>query len=238
MTRSADAPDCYEFWDHPELIQGFNRKNADSFFSSETYFLNKMDTTCIESVLDVGCSCGRFIELLSAQKIDAQYTGLDISEHSIHQCLKNYPNHTFILDNFLNWYTSSRFSLVNATGVVQHEKKYPDLIRKMIDISERYILFDVKIANTTQPVIDIHKCYCKYGEHKIEMICFNLDHLLSLLESIQNTGEVSIFGYITPPNKTTVGPESIINNWASCGVFIDKSKAFGIADIEIPEFFR
>jgi len=228
----------YQFWDNSTLINGFNQKNASSFFNSETYFLKKLDKSALRSTLDVGCSCGRFIELLSANNIVTDYCGLDISEKSIDKCKQNYPQHRFFVENFLNWNTSEKFTLVNATGVVQHEKNYQELIRRMINTSDKYVLFDVKLANISKPMVDINTCYCEYDDCRIEMICFSLDHLISALESSTDMGEISVYGYSTPPNKTTTGPASIINHWASCGVFIDKSKPFRIAEINVPSYIR
>jgi len=231
----ADLDTNYAYWDAPSLIDGFNEKSPRSFFASETRFLQKMDVPSLAGVLDVGCSCGRFYDLLSSLGFRSRYIGVDISEASIQICRKNYPALDFYAGNYLDYRLPSTCDLINATGVVQHEPHYPDLIAKMVRESSRYVLFDVKLCNTAEPVVDIERCYCEIGSSRIHMICFGYRHLLELLLALPDCGEISLFGYPTPPNSSTHGPEELIRHWVSCGVLIDKAKPGNLVEIDLPE---
>lgn len=225
----------YAYWDDASLINGFNHKGVGSFFRSETRFLDQIDVPALDGVLDVGCSCGRFVELIRLRGYRSHYTGVDVSEASIAICRQNYREHTFFAGNYLAFTPDRPHDLVNATGVVQHEPHYEELIAKMVADSRRYVLFDVKLCEVAEPVVDIDRCYCQIGQSRIHMICFSLAHLADLLMRLPECGTVSLLGYHTPPNSATHGPVDVIHHWTSCGVFIDKSQPRGFGTVELPD---
>ena len=223
----------YGFWDEKQLISSFNSKTAKSFFRSETELLVHVQPSQLANVLDIGCSCGRFIELLDQQHFTGNFYGIDISAPSVDLCKKNYPQHRFDFINALDLDTKNQYELVNATGVIQHEVRYKELITKMVNLSSNYIMFDVKLADIAQPMVDIERCFCEVGGCKIHMVVFSLSHLLSLLQSITDVGSVWLYGYETPPNDETTRPDDI-NSWVSCGVLIKKGEPFSIASATLP----
>jgi len=231
----SDETTNYPYWDNPSLIQVFNRKSVGSFFRSETHFLDAIDVPALDGVLDVGCSCGRFIELLRSRGFRSRYTGVDISEASVQMCRDNYRELDFFAGNYFDFRPERTFDLVNATGVVQHEPGYRNLIAKMLRDSTRYVLFDVKLCHVGEPMVDIERCYCQIEDSRIHMICFSFHHLTDFLLQLPTCGEVSAFGYNTPPNAATHGPAELIDGWASCGVFIDKSRPRGLGAVELPD---
>jgi SAM-dependent methyltransferase len=231
----ADAHVNYAHWDIETLIDSFNAKAAPSFFDSERHFLDALDLATLDGVLDVGCSCGRFVELLRSRGYQSHYTGVDISVPSVEIGRRNYPDLEFFAGNYLEFPTRHRYDLVNATGVVQHEPNYQALVGKMLRDSARYVLFDAKLCDVPEPIADINRCYCESGNSRIHMVCFSLSHLIDFVSGLPECGEISVFGYPTKPNAATVGPADVINNWASCGVFIDKSKPRGVGDIRCPD---
>ena len=225
----------YGYWNNDAMIGTFDRKSVGSFFRSETYFLDAIDVPAMDGVLDVGCSCGRFVELLRSRGYRSHYTGVDISEPSVQICRRNYPECDFIAGNYLDFAAPRTYGLVNATGVVQHEPEYQRLIRKMLRDSSRYVLFDVKLVNTPEPVADIDRCFCQIGASRIHMVCFSFPHLTDWLLRQEDCGAVSMFGYPTPPNAETHGPAELIHQWASCGVFIDKSQPRKLVAVDLPD---
>lgn len=229
-----DTPVNYAYWDNPSLIDGFNAKSVRSFFASETHFLDAIDVPSLDGVLDVGCSCGRFVELLQSRGYRSHYTGVDVSASSIEVCRHNYPQLDFISGNYFGFSATRPYDLINATGVVQHEPHYKDLIAKMVRDSTRYVLFDVKLCDVPEPVVDIDRVYCELETSRIHMICFSLSHLMDFVMQLPGCGSVSLLGYPTRPNSATHGPSEIIDHWVSCGVFIDKSKPRGLSDIQCP----
>lgn len=228
-------PINYSFWDDKNLVSSFNKKSASSFFDSEKRLLEETTPNNLKTVLDIGCSCGRFIELLNSLGFRGKFSGIDISSPSIEICQKNYPMHQFKVKNALDLDTNTKYSLVNATGVIQHEKNYQILIQKMLSLSSEYILFDLKMSNTSQPIVDINRCYCRVSTEKIHMITFNYHHLIDTLKNSKGVGDVIIYGYETPPNKQTTRPDSI-KRWASCGVLIKKGRNFNLSRVTLPEF--
>ena len=70
----------YAYWDNSELLHNFDEKHVGSFFASEFELLKRVDIQTLDSVLDVGCSCGRFYELLAGLNFTGRFCGVDISQ--------------------------------------------------------------------------------------------------------------------------------------------------------------
>jgi len=218
------------------LLKEFDAKRKDSFFLSETFFLDQLDFELVDSVLDIGCACGRFIDLLRCHYgYFGHYTGLDISVPSIQQCKKNYSDAHFLNINALNFESTRQFYLVNATGVMQHEPQYRLLIQKMLQLSKRFVLFDVKLAKIKEEIIDINRCYCQSKGERIPIIPLELTSLMNYLQVMPETGKVSIMGYKTPFNHATTVPNDL-KVWVSAGVMIDKQQPFSVEVIKLPEY--
>jgi len=233
MTATVDTP--YEYWDQVVLIDHFDSKSQDSFFKSETALLKKINIASLNSVLDIGCSCGRFYDLLSALGYPSAFSGIDISQQSIARCAINYPAADLIWGNALDYDFNRRFDLVNATGVMQHEAAFGELMHKMVALSQRYVLFDIKLANVSKYLFDIEQAYCQLNNQRIPIICMSYQELIQTLSQIKGVGAVYLFGYETPFNQQTVLPRSL-DKWASVGVLIERGDAFDLRAEVIPEF--
>lgn len=72
------------------------------------------------NILEVGCGCGTFAEMLASSRYSCQYTGFDFSEVAIARAKNRAqsPHFTFQIDNI---YTSSLFKSITYDAVVCHE---------------------------------------------------------------------------------------------------------------------
>ncbi|MEG3618580.1 class I SAM-dependent methyltransferase [Magnetovibrio sp. PR-2] len=199
--------DIYSRWRDVDCIRGFANKGAEDFFKSETVFIDSMAHDA-HSVLDIGCASGRMIELLSQKFQDLSYTGVDIVEENIRLARENYPDFAFHCTNALEFENTDTFDLVNATGVMQHEVKFEELINRMINWSNKYVLFDVKLANVDEHVVDIERSYCG-KEHRLNYNLFCLPKFLEYLHGCKGLSKISLFGYETGLNNRTVVPPNV-----------------------------
>jgi len=225
----------YGYWDNQDLLAGFNDKTPDRFFKSEINLLGNISNTNNLQVLDIGCSCGRFYDLLQSLHYQFEYTGLDISQNSLDIARANYPGSEFILGNAVNFSSHKKFNIVNATGVFQHETHYRELLINMLNLAKDYVLFDVKITPLENTYADVEKLYCMMGEAKIPMVVLAYTELISLINELANQFSVSLLAYSTPSNSSTYGPKEVTENWASCGVLIDKNTQGPIHILSFPD---
>ncbi len=215
--------DRYKLWTNPDSIDFFTEKSEPAlFFKSETHFLEKIRNQ-ISTVLDVGCACGRFVELLKSMDISVDFAGIDIISDNIDQARRIYPDFKFYLGNATEIEIDRRFDLVNSTGVFQHEPRFDVLLQRMVELSTRYVMFDVKFANIDDHLVDIDKCYVeKYG-HRSFFNCLNYDRFVRELLSIEGISRIEIFGYESGRNAHTFTPDSM-GALVSAGVLLEKGE--------------
>ncbi len=125
---------------------------------------------------------------------------------------------------FKNLRAGSKFDLVNATGVMQHEPRFEDLIRNMLSWSDRFVLFDVKLAFIEQHIVDRSVSFAGKGANRLYFIILSYPGLRTFLQSLAGIARVSVYGYVTQMNKRRHVPDQI-GQLVSVGILIEKGKA-------------
>ncbi|HEY9080158.1 class I SAM-dependent methyltransferase [Magnetovibrio sp.] len=226
--------DKYKRWYDQDCIRSFDSKGAQDFFESEVRFLKTIAPN-VHSVLDIGCASGRMIELLNDILPQYTYCGIDIVQQSIENAQKSYPDSTFHHCNALEFECEDTFDLINATGVMQHEVKFEELVHRMIGWSNRYVLFDVKFANIDAHEVDIKRSYCG-TEHKLNFVLLSPTLFVDFLKRQKNVKKISMFGYETGLNSRTVVPAGV-DRVISAGVLLELGQVTGAAptvEVDIP----
>jgi SAM-dependent methyltransferase len=105
------------------------------------------------SVLDVGCGLGHLYSFLSSRGFRGQYTGIDLCPVLIEQARLRLPGADFRSGDFLQDQTiSGRYDFVITSGlfctrfdmdVHEYERFVEAMIRKMFDISQVGIIFNM-----------------------------------------------------------------------------------------------
>jgi len=228
--------DYQQRWDDPDAVRQFSEKSVAQFFRSETYFLEAIAPD-IDSVLDIGCAAGRFIELLRHYGVTAPYTGIDVSLASIDLGRANYPGTRFIGGDALDCELAETFRLVNATGVLQHEPRFDRMIDRMLQWSSRYVLFDVKFAAIADHIADMAVAYCGRS-HRLHYILLSPTKFLAALRRRPEISRISIYGYETPLNDRTVVPHGV-GPIVSAGVLLEKGgRRPAELKTELPAFLK
>lgn len=232
--------DYYQRWGEKDCINTFAGKETESFFDSERHFLKEISPN-ISSILDIGCGSGHFIKLMKTFIPSFDYTGVDIIAQNIENARRFYPDAQFMQGNGIDLQEDQTYNLVNATGVCQNEPRFEELILKMYTLSNRYVMFDVKIANIADHIINRDIAYCQGEDYRLYFVILNLSRLQAYLESLPQLGQLSIYGYETKPNRRTVIPKSI-NPLISAGILLEKSvgslpeQDHPKVSVHIPEF--
>jgi SAM-dependent methyltransferase len=229
--------DIYNNWHQRDSIERFAKKDVSQFFKSETWFLQRIGPE-LRSVLDIGCASGRFIDLVENYSRGFTYTGVDLVPESIEIGRQMYPQADFYAGSALDFTTEKKFDLVNATGVFQHEPAYGSLLSRMLGWSDKYVLFDVKVAPIEVHLVDINRAYCQ-REH--DRMYFNVLSWARFREELLALGDIErieVYGYETRPNKVTVVPDEILP-FASMGVLLTKGKKpVELDEQNLPDFLK
>lgn len=183
MIKDTEISRYYRRWFESDCIDKFYDKDVHDFFTSEVELLKKIDS--VSTVLDIGCACGHFIKLLNSRFENFHYTGIDLVPEQIEKAEKSYPEAKFLCGNVFNLALDlNGFDLVNATGVIQHEPAFENLVEIIIKLSYRYALFDVKIAETDVHISDIKKSRSGSELHPILYNVFSPEILIKSLKKL------------------------------------------------------
>jgi len=229
--------EIYMNWQQPDSVQRFASKEVGDFFRSETFFLEKIGKK-INSVLDVGCASGRFIELIRLYNKTCQYTGIDLVPESIEIGRQDYSDADFNVASGLDFETDKKFDLVNATGVFQHEPEFEVLLQRMIDWSRNYVLFDIKVATIDEHLVDIDRAYCESKNNRMYFNVLSWTLFREQILQLYGVEVATVLGYETKPNKFTSIPGNILP-FASMGVLLKKGQGKPVLEVsEIPDFLK
>lgn len=217
MTGS-DLDPHYRRWNQDDIVDRFAGKGAADFFDSETRLLKPI-APAIQSVIDIGCASGRFVELLATLGATPRYTGLDLSIASVNRARALYPSHEFHCVNALTFEPENPADLVNATGVMQHEPHFDALLDRMISWSRRHVLFDIKLAAMSDHLADIERAYIA-SDPPMYFVVLSADRFLREIAERRDIRRAEIFGYETPRNANAVLPPEI-GPLVSAGVLLE-----------------
>lgn len=219
----------YKRWSDENCVRSFADKCAADFFASERRFLERI-LKDVDSVLDVGCASGRYVDLITDVRPQIRetlkYVGIDISPENIENARRLYPRYQFELVNALDFAPGQKFDLVNATGVCQHEPEFELLIERMLSWSARYVMFDVKLANVPGHVIDMTRSRAGTDDNPLYFILVSYKQLLDFLLRQPGVVNVELFGYVTPTNQRVRLPDGV-EAVVSTGILIEKGSANG-----------
>ena len=225
--------DPYRRWDDADAVARFAGKTSADFFRTETHFLSPIAHE-LESVLDIGCASGRFVDLLASLGAHPAYTGIDISPGQLASARRLYPHAAFHLGNALDLDLEGGFDLVNATGVMQHEPRFAALIARMVGWSRRWVLFDVKFAPVGEDIVDTARAHAGTPEHPLYFNILSATGFLERLCRLEGIARASVYGYETPPNlSTTLPPEATM--LVSAGVLLERGPAPVVLEHDLPD---
>ena len=123
-----------------------NRNKVKHLYRSEKKFFIKAAKKS-NSFLDLGCALGGFINIINEiKKKKFNYLGLDNQYKLIKIAKKNNPKYNFLLITKNNFPLKKKFDLVFSLGTLHHIKKWKTYILQMKKLSNRYLLFDVRLT--------------------------------------------------------------------------------------------
>lgn len=216
MTGQAER----NYWGLRDIRERFAEKTVENFFRSEIALLERIPLASLTSALDIGCAAGRFRALLSHLGFTGRFHGVDIVPENIERARATDPDSCFHVGDALTLDLPGPFDLVNATGVMQNEIRYEDLMQHMVTLASRFVMFDVKVAALEQTLCDVDQAYCRMGDVRIPIICLARSDLDAMLARLSGVTAVTMIDYPTPFNAETTVPDWL-TEWHSAGVLLE-----------------
>ena len=206
-----------------------NRSKIGDLYKSEKYFFLR----CLKnssSFLDVGCAAGNFTKIIETRKKRFTYLGLDISNNLINLAKKKYPKYNFkvVRENGFGK-LKKKFNLAFAFGTLHHSQHYLKIIIDMLKCSNKYVLFDLRLVNSSSTNSLKQYQLMKFGNNqknisRVRYITLNQKKIIKKIVSItKKKYDVSVFSYWNKVSNTYVGKHKKV---LMATFLIDKSKNF------------
>ena len=141
--------------DNKKIFDDFHSRRAKSAsvtgIGKWEYYLIKsilkyVDKKNLDNILEVGCGRGNKTVILSEYFDESKIIGIDFSNSGIEVAKKNYSSHSNLefvnseLNNFIENSTIKKFDMLVMFEVLEHVEDWQNLLKNVIDISNKYIL--------------------------------------------------------------------------------------------------
>ncbi len=172
------------------------RTELHKLYPSEAWALFPTLPEC-KNVLDLGCGNGAMSSISKKISPKIKYTGVDHQEKMINEAKIVFPHSEFYFKNLEKFLlTCGKFDCLMSWSVLKSFENWKDLIGMMISKAERYVIFDLRVANTEKNYFDRDICWADYGGIKGPIMYLNYKTLKkSILEFKENLSDVKIVSY-------------------------------------------
>jgi SAM-dependent methyltransferase len=179
-----------------------NREALRTLYPSEAWSLYRIIPDCC-SVLDMGCGNGNKANILRLINANAHYSGLDFNDELIDAAAQSYPYADFFSSEaevFLKEIKGKKaYDCIMAWAFFCTLPNYFDLLDACIDISEKYILFDLRVINSSEDIHSLDLAYTSYNDIKEPYFLGSFSKLKAFLQSkAKNLKAIEISGYEFP----------------------------------------
>ncbi len=182
--------------DYENRAKQLYRTELYKLYPSEAWALYPTLKHC-KNVLDLGCGNGAMSSIATQISPKIKYSGVDHQHKMISVAKKEFSNASFYSDDLLNFLKNSDiYDCVMSWSVLKSFENWKDLIGMMISKAERYVIFDLRVANTEKNYFDKDICWADYGGIKGPIMYLNYKTLKkSILEFKANLSDVKIVSY-------------------------------------------
>jgi len=181
-----------------------NRHTMGEFSETERYFLPQIIPRC-RSILEVGAGAGGLYGALKEKFNDFSYCGVDYDPKLTEFAREKYPEATFQSGDFLSLdFEENCFDASICYGLLFELPNYRDFVRRMVHLSRKYILLDVRLRYEGPTTIDSDASYVFYhsSNRRMHYIAFNIFEFLNFLQTEElHIKKISAIG--TYPRNST-----------------------------------
>lgn len=133
------------------------------------------------SIIDVGCATGEFFRYFSYRYPKVNYTGYDVSKGAIKNAKQKFPKVNFLVgDENLSCIKDGRFEMVFSRDVIVHHTKPFHFLRRLYDISNKYIILRLRTRDRGRSILDPEiSCQLHYNNAWVPFLVINCDEIIS-----------------------------------------------------------
>ncbi len=164
-----------------------NREELYKLYPSESWALYRTVKDA-QSIVDLGCGNGAMSSIIYKINKKAKYVGVDHQENLIKIANKKYKYANFIPGDVISFVKENKkkYDIVMAWSVIKSISKWKYLIKKMIEDSKRYVIFDQRVANVNFVSFDEKILHANYGGKTGPLLCINYKSLKKFLLQQKN----------------------------------------------------
>lgn len=172
------------------------RTELHKLYPSEAWALYRILPEC-KSVLDLGCGNGAMAAIAKKISPETKYTGMDHQSNLMQEARKIFPFANFAVDGLLDYITTcDKYDCVMSWSVIKSFKNWRELISCMLDKANKYVICDIRVANTDTEAFDNSICWADYGGIKGPIMYLNYSTFRdALLEHKEQLSRVEIAAY-------------------------------------------
>ncbi|MDC0033750.1 class I SAM-dependent methyltransferase [Alphaproteobacteria bacterium] len=198
--RLWEANDSIAFFSH-------NRHRREDLYPSEKNFLPRVVKEA-NSVLDVGCACGGFAQIMKGYNPSLTYSAIDIVPTMIEQARQQNPTgHYTVAAGHALPFGKQTFDLVHCSGVVHLNSSYEMIISEMWRVSAQYLLFDMRLTDSASQTGTFKVDFGAASKAASEVLPYHLvnsTEARNIIEALPAPPEqVEVFAYYHAPSANS-----------------------------------
>lgn len=174
-----------------------NRTDLNKLYPSEAWCLYRVLTKS-KNVLDLGCGNGAMSSISKKINKRIKYYGIDHQKNLILKAKKTF-SHSNFKDEDLTLFLkrqSKKFDTVMAWSVIKSFKNWRFILKKMIFLSRKYVIFDQRVANVNFISFDSKILSANYGGVEGPLLCINYNKLKNeLLKFKKYFSKIELMAY-------------------------------------------
>lgn len=190
-------------FEQPELVEFFSthRNRPEDLYPSERRFLPELAARA-ETVLDVGCAAGGFVDIWRTYNPAIRYTGVDVSEALVAAARRLHLEAEFHVGDCAQGlpFADGAADVVAALGWLHWEPRYLDALAELWRLTGRALFFDVRLHAGGDDIVGSQ--HLTRGE--VPYLCLAWPPFEARLAELR-PGRVRAYGYPGPPADTTTG---------------------------------
>lgn len=144
-------------------------------------FLVILNKTFINTLLDIGCGCGAYYQLIHRHHKNIDYTGLDYSNEAIELAKKTWNYKNFFVRDFwtLNTEYIANYDLIHTSAVFDVMSNGDEALEFLLDLRPKKLIIS-RMAFTKDNKSSYYETYLAYEELLTYKYYHNIDSFLSI----------------------------------------------------------
>lgn len=149
--------------EYEERTRQLYRTELHKLYPSEAWALYRILPQC-STVLDLGCGNGAMAAITRKIAPEAKYYGVDHQAKLIEEASKAFPYADFEASDLAEYLKNCpTYDCIMSWSVIKSFGNWRELIESMLKKARKYVICDIRVANTDFEAFDNTVCWADYG---------------------------------------------------------------------------